>query len=281
MMKLNDYQKILLLPPTIGIAVPLGIAYVIITRVLNRDRRERLQRFALRHVFREIFKEERKTDGSRETTFLFKGIDLVADRETLSKFLETFSLLLFIVAIGVSTLFWQLLLLDLSFSCNEDYRKECFEQNPKHEQDGSLPVNCSSAAVQNGSIQVVCYKLVFNPAVAIGTTYGTFKLNLFAINVVTGIILMAKTKKCLRRIQCATLIVPLLADVVILLINLHVIPIHVLSDNWVSIIQMVIVMASSCTLIILPPWRKLIRPKPNESNDGRETGMAETIPLLS
>lgn len=280
-MKLNDYQMILILPPIFGIAVPLFIVLVIISLVLNRDRRERLQRFALSYVFREIFKEEQKTDGSRETTFLFKGIDLVADRETLSKFLQAFFVLLFTFAINVSTLFWQLLLLDLSYSCNEDYSKECFELNPKHEQDESLPVNCSSAAVQNGSIQVVCYKLVFNPAVAIGTTYGTFKLNLFATNVVTSIILKAKTEMSLKRIQYATLIVPLLVTVVTFLIVFHVIPIAVLSDNWVSYIQMISVMSSSCTLIFYPPWRKLIRPEPNESNDGGETGMAETTPLLS
>ncbi|XP_022803057.1 uncharacterized protein LOC111340472 [Stylophora pistillata] len=155
-MKLNDYQMILILPPIFGIAVPLFIALVIVSLVLNRDRRERLQRFALSYVFREIFKEEQKTDGSRETTFLFKGIDLVADRETLSKLLHAFFVLLFTFAINVSTLFWQLLLLDLSYSCNEDYSKECFELNPKHEHDESLPVNCSSAAVQNGSLQLSC-----------------------------------------------------------------------------------------------------------------------------
>lgn len=88
-----------------------------------------IQRFVLKNVFSDIFKEEQKADGSGETVFLLKGIDLAADKETLSKTLNGFSLSLVMLAYVVGTMFWQLLLLEVSHSCDEnDTTRVCFER---------------------------------------------------------------------------------------------------------------------------------------------------------
>ena len=111
-------------------------------------------------MFSDIFKEEQKADGSGETVFLLKGIDLAADKETLSKTLNGFSWSLVMLAYVVGTMFWQLLLLEVSHSCDEnDTTRVCFERivGKVGPHDS---VNCSSPAVQNGTIPVVCYNLL-------------------------------------------------------------------------------------------------------------------------
>ena len=95
--------------------------------------------------------------------------------------------MLFYLMFGaVLTVFWLFLVLDVSYDCDEDdLSKGCFER--KWNSEPQDPLNCSSAAVrkfiQNGTMQVVCYKIVFNFGLASSASYGSFKLSMFAIKV--------------------------------------------------------------------------------------------------
>ena len=64
-------------------------------------------------------------------------------------------------------------MLDISFSCDdEDNTKDCFEYDflnwEAFKTFGSYPIDCNSTAVQNGTVEVVCYKIVFNFGLAAG-----------------------------------------------------------------------------------------------------------------
>lgn len=278
----TDYITFLILTPFLLITLSVLIALLLIWLFFKNHARS-IQRFVLKNVFSEIFKEEQKADGTGETVFLLKGIDLAADKETLSKTLNGFSLSLVMLAYVVGTMFWQLLLLEVSHSCDEnDTTRVCFARIAgkvgPHDS-----VNCSSPAVQNGTIPVVCYKLVVDFGVATGASYGAFKLFLFAFNVVTSGILMVKTTRVLKEIQWSTMIVLILVSVLMLLIASNVIHVSIdfKSDIWVLSIQIILVVSSTSFLVLYLPWKELIRPNPNENNDGGEQDIAEISPILS
>ena len=141
-----------------------------------------ISRWVTTNVFSDIFKEKKKkTCCPREARWLFKEIDLTAEDKLLSKVLSKLLMLFTLMFGGVLTLFWLLFVLDVSYDCDEDeFTKDCFER--KWSWKAQDPLNCSSAAVQNliqnGTIQVACYKIVFNFGLASGVSYGSFNLSM-------------------------------------------------------------------------------------------------------
>ena len=141
-----------------------------------------ISRWVTTNVFSDIFKEKKKkTCCPREARWLLKDIDLTAAKRLLSKVLIGFFMLFYVMFSAALTIFWQLLLRDVSYDCDEDdLTKDCFER--KWSWKAQDPLNCSSAAVQtliqNGTIQVACYKIVFNFGLASGVSYGSFNLSM-------------------------------------------------------------------------------------------------------
>ena len=182
-MKSDAYGKIFLWPPLFVTYAP--ILFLLMAMLCCRIPLDRVSRWVATNAFSDIFKEKkRKTCCPRETKWLFKDIDMTDDEELLSK-VRTRFLMLFYVMFGlVLTIFWQLLVRDVSYDCDEDdLSKDCFER--KWSWKAQDPLNCSSAAVQNliqnGTIQVICNKIVFNFGLATGASYGSFKLSMFAV----------------------------------------------------------------------------------------------------
>lgn len=128
----TDYITFLILTPFLLVTFSVLIALLLIWLFFKNHARS-IQRFVLKNVFSDIFKEEQKADGSGETVFLLKGIDLAADKETLSKTLNGFSLSLVMLAYVVGTMFWQLLLLEVSHSCDEKTTQQGFASNASQE----------------------------------------------------------------------------------------------------------------------------------------------------
>ena len=202
-MKSDVYGKILLLPPPLVTYIPILVFPVM--KVFYRKRFDQISLWVATNAFSDIFKEKKKkTCCPREARWLFKDIDLTAEEELLSMVLTRLLMLFSFMFGAVLTVFWLLLVLDVSYDCDEDdLSKDCFANKWTSElQD---PLNCSSAAVQtliqNGTIQVACYKIVFNFGLASGASYGSFKLSMFAIKVSAGAILRIKTTKMLRLVQ--------------------------------------------------------------------------------
>ena len=94
-----------------------------------------------------------------------------------------------------------------SYSCDQDDAKDCFERNAfTSNQFAEGPTDCNSPAIKNRTIEVVCYKLVFNPGVALGASYGTFKVVMASINAATAVMLMTKAKNITKIRICVTVI---------------------------------------------------------------------------
>ena len=133
------------------------------------------------------------------------------------------------------------------------------------------PLNCSSAAVQNlirnGTIQVICNKIVFNFGLATGASYGSFKLSMFAVKVSTSAILLIKKTKIL---QCVRVSVGLLVlgTVISLIVVETVIPsVAIFFLNHLgAIAQMITTATIAAVFLCFIPWRELIDLKTQREN---------------
>ena len=130
--------------------------------------------------------------------------------------LYCFLYLFLLMSGGLSTLFFQLFLLkvsylynlqtqkcsrllfhaaDISHSCEQsDGAKECFNYDAWNKINGGR-INCNSAAVQNGTTDVICYRTVFSMDITSGVTHSGFQLSMVVLNVATGAILTLAISK--------------------------------------------------------------------------------------
>ena len=265
-MKSDEYYRIVIWPPVFVTLIPLSVLLVMVYFYRSKIPLDRISRWVATNAFSDIFKEKKKkTCCPREARWLFKDIDLTAEDELLSMVLTRF-LMLFSFMFGVVlTVFWLLLVLDVSYDCDEDdLSKDCFER--KWSLKSQDPLNCSSAAVQNlirnGTIQVVCNKLVFNFGLATGVSYGSLKLFMFAFKVGTSAILMIKERKILRWVQVSVGLLVIGTDISLVVV-LRVVPSAAIffSDHWSAIFQMITTAVITALFLFYIPWRELIHLK--------------------
>lgn len=165
---------------------------------------KRLRRWVATNVFYRIIKI--KTDDPGETRWMFKDIDLADEAKILSRVFSSLFYMFLVLFGGVVLLFYQLLLLDVSFRCDPNEKtQDCFKQSlwnleaiKKFSRDS---VDCNSEAARNGTVEVVCYKIVFNFGLAAGASYGGFQLSMVFLNVATSAMLMAKQAKTILKIR--------------------------------------------------------------------------------
>lgn len=268
-MKSDAYGKIFLWPPLFVTYAP--ILFLLMAMLCCRIPLDRVSRWVATNAFSDIFKEKkRKTCCPRETKWLFKDIDMTDDEELLSK-VRTRFLMLFYVMFGlVLTIFWQLLVRDVSYDCDEDdLSKDCFER--KWSLKPQDPLNCSSAAVQNlirnGTIQVICNKIVFNFGLATGASYGSFKLSMFAVKVSTSAILLIKKTKILRwvRVSVVLLVLGIVTSLSVVETVIPSVAIFFL-NHLGAIVQMITTAIIAAVFLCFIPWPELIELKTQREN---------------
>ena len=268
-MKSDVYGKILVVPPLLVTYIPILVFLVM--RVFCRRRFDQISLWVATNAFSNIFKEKKKkTCCPREARWLFKDIDLTAEDELLCKVLTRFLMLFSLMFGTVLTVFWLLFVLDVSYDCDEDdLSKDCFER--KWSLKPQDPLNCSSAAVQNlirnGTIQVICNKIVFSFGLATGASYGSFKLSMFAVKVSTSAILLIKKTKILRWVRVSVVLL-VLGTVISLVVVETVIPsVAIFFLNHLgAIAQMITTATIAAVFLCFIPWRELIDLKTQREN---------------
>lgn len=272
------YSLIMMLPTFACVAVSCVVVYVVGRN--DETRRERFRRWVATNLFSGIIKK--KTKNRDETRWLFKDIDLTEEHELLTKVFFFFLALSFILISSVALMFWQILLLDVTYNCeqNSESTKDCFEYNLWNlEAFKTLsrdPIDCNSAAVQNGTVQVVCYKLVFNIGLASGATYGGFKLSMAVLNVATTLMLMATNPKTVCRVRTIVLILFLVLFGTIITIQSTSLRVTFMAGNLVIMLQMLLVLAVVFGFVFNFPWIDFItlRERENDQSTGLENPAA-------
>ena len=264
------------LPIIIPSLVFLVVACIVCI-VLLRKGKDPLRLIAI-YAFPDVI--EKKTDNNGATRWLLKDIYLEDGSDLLLKVLRSIGALGLALFLSVVMVFFQLLLVDISYSCDlEDKNKDGFEYKLwDTSRNSKEPINCSSDAVLNGTVDVVCYKIVFNAGLAMGASYGTFKISVAVINLATTVLLMIKQTKtiCKIRIVLGFLYVGLI--VVFVGIQFTNWRVYLVSDTLANTSQALTTAGVGFIFVIIIPWKDLVTLK-NVQNNQRDRG-TENMPLI-
>lgn len=262
------------LPIIIPFVVFLVAGYTVVAVLLFKGKRP-LRLIAI-YAFPDVI--EKKTDNNGATRWLLKDIYIEDGSDLLLKVLRSIGLLGFALFLCVVMVFFQLLLVDISYSCDlEDKNKDCFEYKVLDTSRFSKePINCSSDAVLNGTVDVVCYKIVFNAGLAMGASYGTFKISVAVINLGTTVLLMIKQTKTISKIRrvLSFLFVGLIVGLGV--IQFTTWRVFLVSDALSNTFQAVATACVGCVFVIAIPWKDLVTMKNvqnHRQNNQRDCGM--------
>ena len=269
-MELWQYSLIVLMPSLLSVLIVIFIAVFLKSGDLKL-----IGRWIARNAFADILKEKKKRED-RTSRWLFQDIDLTSKRSILHRVWFATSLLFAGMFSGAMVMFWQLLLLEVSSVCDiNDPSKDCFEitvwEMPKQD-----PINCSSAAVQNGTTYVLCYKIVFNLGVAIGASYGVFKLSMLAFSLGSSALLMIKKTKTLRASRIVISVLFYFAIAIPAVLKVTSLGVAILSNNLVVFLQIGITALNSTIFLWVIPWYELIVLK-TENNYRNDTGLENPV----
>ena len=269
-MKAGLYNLVFVIPIIVIIVVAFILMVIMILKGIN------VQHLVAAYAFSSII--EKKTDNNGATRWLFK--DVALEGEVLSNvFRGLFSLFLSLIG-GVLLLFFQLLLIDISYSCDlEDKSKDCFEYTSRlwYTLSNDDPIDCTSAAVQNGTVDVICYKIVFNAGLAIGASYGVFKISMAVINMAAAGLLMIKQTKTICRVRAIFTFLFIGLVVAFIVVQSTTLRVFLVSDTLSNTLQALVTLAIGFNFVIYIPWKDLIRLKNAQSEQA--TTRIENIAL--
>lgn len=185
---------------SLGLLMP-----VVFMSVFCTDKASCLLRWIVTNAFPSCI-TKKKDNGV--TRWFFGDIDLTTSEELLSKVLFSLSALFLTLFFVASNLFWSTLLLDITTSCKpNDHTIECFKNDVKENVKfwkafsrlSDDPIDCNSAELQNGSVDVICYQIVFNIGAACGAGYGAFKLAVIILNAATTLMMLHQRSRSVKR----------------------------------------------------------------------------------
>jgi len=128
---------------------------------------------------------------------------------------------------------------------------------------GRDPTDCNSAAVQNGTVQVVCYKIVLNFGLAAGASFGAFQFIMVVLNVATSLMLKVSKRQTVCIIRTISVIVFLGLLAAIIAIQATSLRVRFIRGNLVTIFQMIVTSICAITFLFVIPWKDIADPEEN------------------
>ena len=270
-MKRYEYGLIAGLPALATSCVPLII--VVALSYCCKERARALLHWVVSSAFSAII--TRKIDNGL-TRWYFRDIDLTRSEELLGKVFSSLFVLYFLLFTMASSLFWETLLLKISYSCNTNdgsVTMECFEYDIQENVEfwkafsrlGEDPIDCNNAKVLNGSVGVICYQMVFNIGAASGASYGGFKLSMIAVNAATSAMLLHKRSASVIRTRIIVGI--LMTAIYAVFLTSQIVEsekgslslIVTLDSHSLAIyLQMIMVFFAGFAFVFYIPWKQLI-----------------------
>ena len=226
-------------------------------------RGRRLYSWVVTYTFYRILKK--KADQSGETRWLLKGIDITHEEKVLSRIVSSLFVVFLVLFGGVIGLFYHLLLLEVRFRCDpNEVDQDCFKYNmldlAKWEtikQFSRKRVDCNSTAAKEESVDVICYKFVFNIGLASGASYGGFQICMVLLNLAMSALLMCK-KTTIFKIKVSMFFMSLVFLVAYVGVQITSLRHFLVSDNLVVGFQMMVSVVVGYCFLFGVPWKKLI-----------------------
>ena len=266
-MKEGSYGLVFSIPMIVIAMVAFIVWQIMVSKGIN------VRHLVATYAFSSII--EKKTDNNGATRWLLK--DIALEGELLSNVFRGLVVLFLTLIVGVLLMFFQLLLIDISYSCDlEDKSKDCFEfklwDTHRFSND---PIDCTSAAVQNGTVDVICYKIVFNAGLAMGASYGAFKISMAVINLAAAVLLMIKQTKTICKVRAFFIFLYIGLFVAIFVVQLTTLRVFLVSDTLSNTFQAVVTVAIGLVFVVYIPWKDLIMLKNGQSRQAA----SEYIPI--
>jgi len=260
-MNLSYYNLIVALPAVLTSYLPVLVLLMI-------PNRQRVLLLVANYAFSRIM--TKKTDNRGTTSWLFKDIDLTNEKKILFKVSLGLFLLFFALLAGVLSLFFHILFIDVTYSCDpNDTTKDCFEfklgSTEKLSWQDHEPIDCNSTAIQNGTMEVVCYKLVFNFGLALGASYGTFQFSLFVLNMATSGLLIVKQANTIHKLRTITIFLLAASLVAILRVQSSSLS---RSLSLPDALQITVFLGIGICFVYVIPWKDLIALKKAQNESG-------------
>ena len=295
-MKNFVYSLIVILPPLIFAIISLSIIYC---HKESSTYLEELKRLG-RTVFPGIVKakttvkiDTREAANKSVWTESIEHIKLYEEKRWLLKDIDITDLkdkvffwlfLVFLsICYGCTMIFWRFLLLDTSFSCDDDDNtKECFEYHfwslEALKTLGKDPIDCNSVAVQNGTVRVVCYEMVFNFGLAAGASLGVFKFTVVVLNVTTSLMVKFRKRKAVCISRGISFIFFMGLHAALIAIQATSSFVSFMGGNLVTIIQMITVVCCAMFFLFGMPWKELVDPPTKDSQETSSLSNGEDQP---
>ncbi|XP_067033233.1 uncharacterized protein [Acropora muricata] len=164
----------------------------------------------------------------------------------------------------------KLLLLEVSYDCDPDETsKDCFEFKFWDTwRYSNAPINCTSKAVIDDSVEIICYEIVYNFGTAAGASYGVFKISNGAMELLATLILMRKTTRFVSVVRTVLLLAVLGFVGIIIGVQGSSWRVYLETTNFTYIYQALGTLSLAFQFVFLVPWKDLIR-KINEERSTR------------
>ena len=223
------------------------------------------------YTFPNIIQKKKNANGT--VSWQVRDVEIEDGTKLLSKITRGVCLLFGTLIIMISSMFFQLLLLEVSYDCDPNEKsKDCFEFKPWDSVGFSnAPINCTSKAVIDGSVEIVCFEIVNNFGIAAGASYGVFQISNGALDLLATLILMRNTTTFVSKVQIVVVLALVGISAVLIAVQSTSWRVYLGPSNFVYIYQALGIFLLAYEFIFLLPWKDIIK----KINEERSTGEPE------
>ncbi|XP_044174219.1 uncharacterized protein LOC114959425 [Acropora millepora] len=268
------YGVIVIAPSLLLSTIILFIGFILWWKIPN------FGRLVAAYTFPNIIQKKKNANG----TVSWRVVDVEIEDETQLLYKITLGVWLSLVTLiyVVSFTFFQLLLLEVSYDCDPNEKsKDCFGfKNWDSGWDSNAPINCTSQAVIDRSVEIVCYEIVFNFGTAAGASYGVFKISKDALELLATLILTRKTTKFVCVVK--SMVVSALVGIFVVLVAVQATSLRVyLGTNKRYIMQAIATLTMVGMFTFLVPWKDLIKKINEEKSTGEQEVGLDNITTMN
>ena len=260
----EGFYNLIIIVPSVGsiIIIPL-IGFILSLKITN------FGRLVATSTFPNILQKKKNANGT--VSWQVRDVAIEDGTKLLSKITSSFCFLFGTLIITISSMFFQLLFLEVSYDCDPNEKsKDCFEfKSLDPDRYSNAPINCSSTAAITGSVEIICYEFVYNFGTAVGASYSVFKISNGALELLATLMLMRKTTTFVCKVRTVVVLALVGFVAVIVAVQATSWRVYFETTNFGYIYQALGTLIMAFQFAFFVPWKDLIK-KINEERSTRE-----------
>lgn len=269
----EGYYSLIITVPTVLFMIIVPFAGYICHRKITN-----FGRLIATYTFPNIIQKKKNANGT--VSWQVRDVEIKDRSELMSSITLGVCVLFGTLIVSILSMFFQLLLLEISNDCDPDETsKDCFEFKFWDTwRFSNAPINCTSKAVIDDSVDIICYEIVYNFGTAAGASYGVFKISNGAMELLATLILMRKTTRFVSVVRTVLLLAVLVFVGVIIGVQASSWRVYLETTSFTYLYQALGTLFLAFQFMFLVPWKDLVK-KVNEerSTRGQELGLDNIV----